>query len=148
MVNFEILMEDRLARLVCGLIPESETITFTSEDKWFQQILGMAATQCLHSEVETIFFEVNIGYEFDAFSNLPRGGSVAVFLPKFYIVIDEDGKRNGFRVRSPRYYKDLVEITEKSIVEMPIPHISEMSFSAFDQTGKPIEKGKIWRFDK
>jgi|GEM_PF-5052208 len=141
-------MEDELARLISGLKPETEIMSFASEDKWFQQILGMAATQGLLSEVEKITFEVQTHYEFDSLKNFSRGGFVAVFLPRFYIILIEDGKRNDFTVRNPRYYNDLVEITEKPIVETDIPDVEEVGVCTLDFFCNTLEKGKIWRLSK
>ena len=148
MISQPIIMEEALGKLVWGLIPERTTKSFTSQDKWFFRILGMATKEGLHSDVSSLTFKVLTWYEFDSFKKLPNGGFVAVYIPRFCITLIEDKLKKNWQERQGRYYDDLMEITGNFVVEKDIQDIEIASLNTINPAGDLDEKGKFWRFKK
>lgn len=150
MFHQPIYMEENLGRLVWGLTPETTTQRFSVRKKWFRKLLGMVAVEGHLSEekVSTIEIEVTVSYSFTGLKNLPNGGFVAVFTPAFGVLLDD------FEVREEesfhfydRYYRSLIEITQREIVEIDIPDIERVGLVRIDaQTGDLVFDSEFyWR---
>ena len=147
MINKPTVMEGDLGLLVYSLKPERLKQEFVSQDKWFLQIMGMAATQGLKAEVKELSFEVSCWYEF---LELKKEGknALAVYEPQFHITVIEDGVRRGWREHYPRYCSDLAEILQKGVVETLIPGVLRSSLAEIGPDGNMVDKGYFWRKGK
>lgn len=144
MINKPIVMESDLGLLVHSMKPERLKQVFVSQDKWFLQLLSMAATQGLKAEVKEISFEVSCWYEFLELKKYEKY-VMAVYEPQFHIVLIEDGERRGWRVNYSRNCNDLAEILQVGVVERMIPDVVESDLVEINPDGNLVEKGKFWR---